>query len=71
MAWITIPNTNSVWEYENTATIANTYPDAPGTIAAGIRSFTTPLGQVQENYVQCRKIGETTERGEINKDYLD
>ena len=32
MAWVDVPGSNSVWEYENTATASNTYSDAPGTI---------------------------------------
>lgn len=71
MAWVTVPNSNGVWEYENTATSVNTYPDAPGSYSAGIRTFTRPSGAVQETYVRCRKAGETIERGEISKDYYD
>ena len=71
MAWITVPNTDNVWEYENTANTANTYPNAPGTISGGIRTFTTGGVNPQENYVLVRKTGETIERGELNKDALD
>ena len=30
MAWVDVPGSNSVLEYENTATASNTYADAPG-----------------------------------------
>ena len=71
MAWVTVPNSNSVWEYENTATAADTYPDANGTYSGGIRTYTSPAGNVQETYARCRKAGETIERGELSKDYFD
>ena len=43
MAWVTVPGSAGIWEYENTATGADTYSDANGTYAGGIRSF-TPVG---------------------------
>ena len=30
MAWVTVSGSNSVWQYENSATAANTYSDATG-----------------------------------------
>jgi len=40
MAWQPVPG-NSQWEYDDAATRADTYPDSPGTISGGIRTFTT------------------------------
>ena len=75
MAWVTVPGSNNIWEFENTATISNTYPDsadgANATISGGIRTFTFADGNVQEIYIRCRKAGETTERGELSKTYYD
>jgi hypothetical protein len=72
MAWVTVPGSNGVWEYDNAATSADTYPDANGTTAAGIRSYTPPNnGNTQEIYIKVRKTGETIERGELSKNYYD
>ena len=71
MAWVVVPGSNSIWEYDNAATAADTYADANGTTASGIRTFTPPGGNAQYTYVKCRKAGETTERGELNKNYYD
>ena len=72
MAWVTVPNSNRKWQYEKTATAANTYADAPGTYSGGIRTYTTPgTGQVNKVYARTRKTGETIERGELSKDFLD
>jgi hypothetical protein len=71
MAWVVVPGSNNIWEYDNAATAADTYIDANGTTTAGIRSFTTQLGNVQETYVKVRKTGEITERGELSKNYYD
>ena len=75
MAWVTVSGSNSVWEYENTGTATNTYPDsadgANATISGGIRTFTFADGNVQQIYIRCRKTGETTERGELSKTYYD
>ena len=42
MAWVDVPNSNSIWQYENTATAANTYSDsgagANSVFSAGIRT---------------------------------
>ena len=35
MAWVDVPGSNSVWQFENTATAANTYSDAAGTYSGG------------------------------------
>jgi len=76
MAWITI--TKSVvtgftgWAYENTATAAHTYTDAPGSYSSGIRTFTTPgLSPNQETYVRCRRLLDNVERGELSKTFYD
>ena len=71
MAWVIVPGSNGIWEYENTATSADTYPDASGTYSGGIRTFTFADGNSQQIYVKCRKVGETKERGELSKDYYD
>jgi len=71
MAWVTVTNSDGVWEYENTANANNTYADAPGTYSGGIRTFTFPNGHQQNTYVRVRKAGETIERGELSKDYFD
>lgn len=71
MAWVTVPGSNGIWEYENTATASDTYPDANGTTANGVRSFTRPSGVTEQTYVRCRKAGETIERGELSKTYYD
>lgn len=71
MAWATVPGSNGVWEYDNAATAADTYPDANGSVASGIRSFTPPNGNTQETYIKVRKTGETENRGELSKNYYD
>jgi hypothetical protein len=71
MAWVVVPGSNNIWEYDNAASAADTYLDANGTTAAGVRTFTTPLGNVQRTYVKVRKAGETIERGELSKNYYD
>ena len=71
MAWVVVPGSNGVWEYENTATAADTYPDATGTYSGGVRTFTFADGNVQQIYARCRKAGETKERGELSKTYYD
>jgi hypothetical protein len=75
MAWVTVPGSNNIWEFENTATISDTYPDSADganvTISGGIRTFTFADGNVQEIYIKCRKVGETVNRGELSKTYYD
>ena len=72
MAWVTVSVSNSVWQYENSATAANTYSDATGSYSGGVRSYTRPgTGTVEQIYVRTRKTGETTERGELSKTYYD
>ena len=75
MAWVTVPGSNSIWQYENTATAANTYSDsadgANSVIASGIRTYTKPGGGTVAVYARTRKKGETTERGELSKTYYD
>jgi phage-related tail fiber protein len=69
MAWVVVPGSNGVWEYDNAPTLetlapgAKVHPDdqyyreANGTVTAGIRSFTPSGGNTQETYVKCRKVG--------------
>ena len=71
MAWVDIPGSNAVWQYDNAATAADTYADANGTTAVGVRTYTPTGGNAQLTYVKCRKKGETVERGELNKNYYD
>ncbi len=72
MAWVAVPGSEGIWEYDNAATAADTYLDANGTTTSGIRSYTPPdNGNIQETYVKVRKAGETIERGELSKNYYD
>ena len=76
MAYVTVPGSSSVWEYDNAATVSNTYSDsaagANSTIASGIRTYTKPgTSDTVQVYIRCRKAGETTERGELSKTYYD
>ena len=71
MAYVTVPGSNSIWEYDNAPASGEYYGDANGTVSGGVRSFTPPGGNTQETYVKCRKVGETTVRGELNKNYYD
>jgi hypothetical protein len=76
MAWITIAKSIVTgftgWAYENTATAAQTYSDAPGSYSGGIRSFNPPgATPAQETYVRCRRLLDSVERGELSKTYYD
>lgn len=72
MAWVVVPGSNGIWEYDNAATAADSYSDANGTTTNGIRTFVPPNGgNPQYTYIKARKAGETTERGELAKNYYD
>ena len=74
MGWTTITDgseANTVWQYDDSATASDTYSGANGETENGIRSFTLPGGTEQKIYVKCRKVGETTERGELSKTFYD
>lgn len=73
MAWVTVPGSDDIWEYDNTASAEDpdTYDDANGTVSGGIRSFTPPGGNTQYTYIKCRKVGETIVRGELSNNYYD
>ena len=76
MAWVDVPGSSNVWQYENTATAANTYSDsaagANSVISGGIRTYTKPgTSDTVKVYIRTRKKGETTERGELSKTYYD
>ena len=71
MAWLAVPGSNGIWEYDNDPLSTDYYTDANGTVTLGVRSFTPPGGNTQETYVKCRKAGETTVRGELSKNYYD
>ena len=65
MAWVTVPGSATLWEYDNAATKYG------GVL--GIRTNTDGT----ECYVSCRKAGETlagfgnVDRGELSKTYYD
>jgi hypothetical protein len=71
MAWVSVPGSNGIWEYDNAATASDTYSDANGTTTAGVRTYTPPGGNAQYTYVKVRKVGETVERGELSKNFYD
>ena len=72
MAWVNIAKTGNIWAYENGATAAHTYTDAPGSYSGGIRSFNPPgATPVQETYVRCRMVADSVERGELSKTFWD
>ena len=71
MAWVYVPGSNAIWQYDNAATAADTYVNANVTTAAGVRTFTPTGGNAQLTYVKVRKKGETIERGELSKNYYD
>ena len=63
MAWVDITGSNGLWQYENSATISNTYPDsadgANSTVSGGIRTHTRPgTGAVTKTYLRVRKKGQ-------------
>ena len=63
MAWVDVTGSSGVWEYENTATAANTYPDsadgANSTVSGGIRTHTRPgTSAVTKTYLRVRKKGQ-------------
>ena len=69
MAWVDVPGSSNVWQYENTATAANTYSDsgagANSAFSGGVRTYTKPGGGTVKVYARTRKKGETKERGEL------
>ena len=76
MAWVDVPGSSAVWQYENSATAANTYSDsgagANSAFSGGIRTYTKPgTSDTVQVYVRCRKKGTTVERGELSKTYYD
>ena len=62
MAWVTVPGSNNIWEYENTATSSDTYPDAAGTYSGGIRTYTKPVTSDTVTVYARTRI-----KGEINQ----
>jgi hypothetical protein len=71
MAWVVVPGSDGIWEYDNAATAADTYVDANGTTSAGIRTFTPPGGNPQYTYVKCRKVIGKYSEGDLSKNYYD
>ena len=79
MAWTVVlgssedgTNGDEIWEYDNAATASDTYSEANGSYASGIRTFTTPgASPNQETYVRCRMAVDDVERGELSKTYWD
>lgn len=70
MAWLPILN-NPEWEYDDSATAADTYSDTPGTISGGVRTYTTLGGATRQTYIKCRKTSNPPAVGEIDKTYYD
>ena len=76
MAWVDVPNSNNIWEYDNAATVSATYSDsaagANSTVASGIRTYTKPgTSDTVQTYIKTRKKGTTVECGELSKTYYD
>ena len=76
MAWVTVPGSNSIWQYENSATATHTYKDsaagANSVISGGIRTYTKPgTSNIVKTYIRTRKTGQTQESGELSKTYYD
>ena len=77
MGWVTIKDgllADTLWAYDDSATASDTYSDTVGSTSSysgGIRTFTYADGHTSQNYVKCRKVGETTERGELSKTFYD
>ena len=75
MAWVDVPGSNSVWQYENSATISHTYSDsadgANSVIASGVRTYTKADSSTVQTYIRCRTKADSVERGELSKTYYD
>jgi len=76
MAWVDVPGSNGIWEYENTAVITDTYLDsadgANSVISNGIRTWTRPgTSETLQCYIRCRTKIDSVERGELFKGYYD
>ena len=64
------------WEYDDTATEADTYPGSTRganiTISGGVKTYIKPVsGTAEQVYISTRKLGETKNRGEISKTFYD
>ena len=79
MAWVNVPGSNGLLEYDNTASLMaggmvdiDVSQGCNGTIAGGIRTFTPPNGgNPQKIYLKTRRAGETKILGELSKNYYD
>ena len=76
MAWVDVTGSNAVWQYENSATAANTYSDsgagANSVFSGGVRTYTKPgTSDTVAVYARTRKKDTTVERGELSKTYYD
>ena len=76
MGLVDVPNSGSIWQYENSSRLTHTYKDsadgANSVISGGIRTYTKPgTSDTVQVYIRTRKKGETTERGELSKTYFD
>ena len=76
MAYVDVPGSSSIWQFDNSATASNTYSDSAAgensAISGGIRTYTKPgTSDTVKVYIRTRKKGETTERGELSKTYYD
>ena len=76
MAWVDVPGSSAVWQYENTATATDTYSDsgagANSVFSGGVRTYTKPgTSDTVAVYARTRKKDTTVERGELSKTYYD
>ncbi len=70
MAWNYV-NGSTIWKYDDTATASDTYSDAAGEYAGGIRTFTFANGNTRKTYVKCRTEADLVERGELSWDFYN
>ena len=77
MAWVDVPGSNNIWQYENSASGFQIHIQIQAQvqtqlISGGIRTYTKPgTSDTVKVYIRTRKKGETTERGELSKTYYD
>ena len=74
MAWVDVPGSGGIYEYENGATAsASHYKDADAgstvSTAAGIRTYSSLFST--QIYVRCRQKGDQVEIGELSKTWYD
>jgi hypothetical protein len=74
MAWVDVPGSNSIYEYENSATASVSHykdADAGSTVSttAGIRTYSGIFSTAI--YIRCRQKSDSVEIGELSKTYYD